>query len=120
MTTLLAALTLVTMSSSAGSEIEAPMPEILSPHEYLFAQYPALARRFDCVIRRESGWFSDAQNPRSGAAGLTQMLMSTWLSTPPGRRGESRFNPYSNIDGAAWLVTDGGGWRHWSATVGGC
>jgi hypothetical protein len=109
--------------------VEAPVPALLpdtptvsspSPKAYLYSAYPALARRFDCVIQRESRWDPSAQNPRSGAAGLTQMLLSTWMTTPSGKRGESRFNAFSNIDGAAWLVTSGGGWRHWAATVGGC
>lgn len=100
-------------------EVE-PVAEILSPREYLFTMYPALARRFDCVIRRESGWYAAAQNPRSGAAGLTQMMMETWLSTPQGKRGESRFDAYANLDAAAWLVNYGGGWGHWSQTIGGC
>lgn len=103
-----------------ASEIAAPAPEILSPHQYLYTTYPTVAQKLDCVIRRESQWIPSAQNPRSSAAGLAQILLSTWLSTPPGQRGESRYNAYSNIDGAAWLVTDGGGWRHWAATAGGC
>ena len=97
---------------------EAPTP--LSPYQYLYASYPSLARRMDCVISRESKWTPSATNPRSGAAGLAQFLLSTWLTTPPGRAGASRYDPYANIDGAAWLATHGG-WRHWTVVqVGFC
>jgi soluble lytic murein transglycosylase-like protein len=99
----------------------APAPAVvLSPRSYLYASYPGIAPRMDCVIRRESGWDPDAKNPRSSAGGLAQILDTTWMTTPQGKRGESRFNAYSNIDGAAWLAMYGGGWRHWTATVGGC
>ncbi len=123
------ALLLQSLSSDGSPEalatdaeiVEAPVAAVtLSPRQYLFATYPSIAPRLACVIQKESRWDPGAQNPRSGAAGLTQMLLSTWLTTPPGRRGERRFNAYSNLDGAAWLVSYGGGWRHWAATIGGC
>ena len=95
-------------------------PPVLTPYRYLYVTYPTVAPRLDCIIQKESRWDPSAQNARSGAAGLTQMLASTWATTPQGKRGESRFNPYSNIDAAVWLATVGGGWRHWAATVGGC
>jgi len=120
----LAGALLLSSLSSDGAPVleteEVPVPAVLSPRQYLFASYPSIAPRMACVIQKESRWDPVAQNPYSGAAGLTQILLSTWLTTPPGRRGESRFNAYSNLDGAAWLVTAGGGWRHWAATIGGC
>src|SRR5215510_7756057 len=73
---------------------EVPQPVVLTPRAYLYAMYPLLAPRLNCVINRESRWDPSAVNPRSGAGGLTQMLLSTWLTTPPGKRGESRFNAY--------------------------
>ena len=88
-------------------------PVVLTPYQYLYATYPFLARRMDCVITRESRWDPGAVNRRSGAAGLAQFLLSTWYTTPPGIAGASRFDPYANIDGAAWLATHGG-WRHWT------
>lgn len=101
--------------------VETPVaPPVLTPYRYLYATYPSVAPRLDCIIQKESRWDPDAQNPRSGAAGLTQIMAGTWATTPQGRRGESRFNAYSNIDAAVWLATSGGGWRHWAATVGGC
>lgn len=114
------------LASSDGSapvddeSVVVETPPVLTPYAYLYATYPSVAPRMACVIQKESQWDPGAQNQRSGAAGLTQMLASTWATTPQGKRGESRFNPYSNIDAAYWLVTVGGGWRHWAATVGGC
>src|SRR4249919_2022838 len=85
-----------------GGPVAAPMPEVaqepenepeaareppLSPYEYLYAVHPRTARRLDCVIQRESRWTASAVNPRSGAAGLAQFLMSTWRSTPQGKAG---------------------------------
>jgi len=35
---------------------------------------------FDDLIKRESGWNSEAQNPNSTAYGLAQFLNSTWNS----------------------------------------
>jgi hypothetical protein len=99
-------------------DVEAP-PEPLSPRDYLYASYPQIARRMDCVISHESRWYSGAVNPRSGASGLAQFLASTWRSTPPGRAGASVFDPYANIDGAAWLARYGGGWTHWVVVLNG-
>jgi hypothetical protein len=87
-----------------------------SPYAYLYATYPRLARRMDCVIQHESRWAAGAVNPRSGASGLAQFLRSTWLSTPQGKAGQSVFDPYANIDGAAWLATNVG-WRQWDAVT---
>ena len=96
---------------------EAQVP-FLSPYDYLYAVYPGLARRMDCVIVRESRWDPGAYNRSSGAAGLLQFLLGTWLSTPQGKAGASRYDPYAAIDGAAWLIThDAKSWRHWSPVL---
>ena len=94
---------------------EAPevAPEPLSPRQYLFATYPRLAPRMACVIQAESRWVPTARNPRSGASGLAQFLASTWRITPQGKAGLNVFDPYANIDGAAWLATNVG-WRQWT------
>jgi hypothetical protein len=94
---------------------EAPGPA-QSPYEYLYAVYPRLARRLDCVIQHESRWTADEVNPRSGASGLAQFLRSTWLSTPQGKAGQSVFDPYANIDGAAWLAINVG-WSQWTVVT---
>jgi soluble lytic murein transglycosylase-like protein len=90
-----------------------PAPEPLTPRQYLFATYPRLAPRMACVIQAESRWVPTAVNPRSGASGLAQFLRSTWRITPQGRAGLNVFDPYANIDGAAWLATNVG-WRQWT------
>ena len=99
----------VTETAEAVDEPEV-VPAALTPYQYLYATYPSLARRMDCVITRESKWDTWAVNRRSGAAGLAQFLASTWSRTPFGHL--SRHDPYANIDGAAWLATYGG-WQHW-------
>ena len=92
-------------------EAEGPF---LSPYEYLYAMHPRIARRMDCTIARESRWTPSAVNPRSGASGLAQFILSTWRITPQGQAGMSRFDPYANIDAAAWLVTNTRqSWGHW-------
>ena len=106
-------------SEPIADEVEETVPA-LTPRQYLYASYPALARRLDCVIARESRWDPAAVNRRSGATGLAQFLLSTWYTTPPGRQGLSRLDPYANIDGAAWLATNRG-WQHWTVVnVGYC
>lgn len=95
-------------------------PPPLTPYQYLYATYPSIARRMDCVISHESKWDAGAVNRRSGASGLAQFLLSTWYTTPPGKAGLSRLDPYANIDGAAWLARFSG-WQHWTVVrVGYC
>lgn len=92
----------------------APEALKIDPHSYLYASYPRLARRLDCVITRESRWQPDAYNPRSGAAGVAQFLYGTWLSTPQGKAGASRYDPFASIDGAVFLIeNDRKSWGHW-------
>ena len=99
-----------------GEELEPPdVAPPATPYEYLYAEYPEVARRMDCVITRESRWTSGAYNRSSGATGLAQFLWSTWLTTPQGKAGLSRFDPYANIDGAVWLAKYSPPyWRHWT------
>ena len=102
------------------NETEVAEVPFLSPYEYLYAMHPRIARRMDCVIQRESRWTPGAVNRRSGASGLAQFLRSTWATTPQGKAGASVFDPYANIDGAAWLATNVG-WRQWQVvTLGYC
>lgn len=102
------------------AEVTEAEPEPLAPWDYLYATYPRLARRLDCVIARESHWNAGAYNPRSGAAGLAQFLLSTWYTTPQGKAGGSRYDPYAAIDGAAYLIlNDSKSWRHWVPVLNG-
>ena len=88
-----------------------PEPVVLpSPRAYLYAQYPGLARRLDCMIQLESTWDPGA---RAGPyIGLAQFDLPTWLETPEGRLGLSRYDPYASIDAMAWGVTHLG-WGRW-------
>lgn len=109
-----AAVLLQTLFGSGVQEEEEPEVAPATPYEYLYAEYPEVARRMDCVITRESRWTSQAQN-RSGATGLAQFIYSTWMTTPQGKAGLSRFDPYANIDGAVWLAKYSPPfWRHWT------
>ncbi len=84
------------------------------PHAYLYASYPRYARRLDCVIRRESQWKPAARNA-SGATGLAQFILSTWLSTPQGKAGASRTDPIASIDASVYLIEETPqSWRHWT------
>lgn len=85
-------------------------PTNLSPREYLYSAYPAIAPTLDRIFQCESGWDPGAKNPRSSASGLGQDLNTTWANTPQGRAGLSVLDPYANIDGNAWLYTRSGAW----------
>lgn len=93
--------------------VEAPAPVVvLSPREYLYANYAA-ARKLDCMIRLESTWQPWA---RSGPyLGLAQFDVPTWMSTPQGRAGLSRTDPYASIDAMAWGVVHLG-YGRWPVT----
>ena len=72
-----------------------------------------------CIIAHESKGNPDAKNPRSTAAGLFQFLRSTWDRVPTSITGGSYdsgrvYNPEASTAAAAWLVYEGGGWRHWT------
>ena len=85
----------------------------LSPHAYLYATYPSLARRLDCMIQGESSWLPWA---RSGPyLGLAQFDYPTWLETPQGRAGRARTDPYAAIDAMAWGVRNLG-YGRWPVT----
>ena len=75
------------------------------------------------IMRCESGGNPNATHPGSGAAGLYQFLVGTWLwaSRNAGWEGASRYNSEANVASAAWLVQQSidtnhprGPWGHWS------
>lgn len=74
--------------------------------------------RMAAIIWRESRDRPWAKNRSSSAGGLAQFLLSTWNSTPCGKAGLSRFDPYAATVCMAWTVRYGGGWRHWQLTDG--
>jgi hypothetical protein len=88
----------------------------LAPRQYLIAvgeiATPArppdsLDRLVSCLEWFESRGDPGAVNPRSGAAGPLQFLLGTWLSTPQGRAGLSRFDPAAARAAARWMVSVG-------------
>lgn len=99
------------VSQSAGDETvpDAPLP---TPHEYLYAEYPALAPVLDCMIRLESTWNPYARGAGGRYVGLAQFDYATWLETPQGQSGLSRTDPYASIDALAW-GTGHLGWGRW-------
>lgn len=88
-----------------------PVPVLTSPRDYLYASYPALSRRLDCMIKRESEWLPYASNGRH--QGLAQFDYPTWLETPQGQAGWSRYDPYASIDAMAWGVVHLG-YQRWT------
>jgi hypothetical protein len=64
-------------------------------------------RRIACLIRYESGGNPNAVNRSSGAAGLAQFLLSTWLTTPQGKAGLSRFDPVAAREATRWMLAQG-------------
>jgi hypothetical protein len=67
----------------------------------------------DCLSWAESRNVPTAVNPRSGASGLFQFLLSTWMTTPQGRAGYSRFDPVASREATRWMIGQGRG-REWS------
>jgi hypothetical protein len=98
----------------ASIGVEAP-EKALSPRVYLYASYPRLARRLDCMIFRESSWNASASAVRGRYIGLAQFDLPTWYETPQGRAGASRYDPYASIDAMAWGV-EHLGYGRWPVT----
>lgn len=69
--------------------------------------------RLACIAWAESHNDPNATNRYSGAAGLFQFLLSTWLTTPQGRAGLSRYDSAAATTAAAWMVSVGR-IREWS------
>lgn len=97
------------------AEVEEAPAEPLTPLRYLYASYPHMARRLDCMIRLESTWNPSASGYRGTYIGLAQFDLPTWLSTPTGRSGASRYDPYASIDAMAWGV-EHLGYGRWPVT----
>jgi hypothetical protein len=97
------------------AEAEEPVAAVpLTPQAYLYATYPRLARRLDCMIMRESSWRASADSNRP-YVGLAQFDYATWMETPPGKAGRSRYDPYASIDAMAWGV-EHLGYGRWPVT----
>jgi hypothetical protein len=114
MSVLLAAMLLIGQAVSAEDEVQVE-EAVLTPREYLYATYPGQARRLDCMIRGESTWKPGAVGYRGWYVGLAQFDSGTWMETPQGRAGLSRYDPYASIDAMAWGVTHLG-YGRWPVT----
>lgn len=68
----------------------------ITPQEYLREQAGPDFELLNFIIICESGWKTNAQNPRSSAGGLFQFLDSTWNRTAS--PGWEKYDPYRNID----------------------
>ena len=83
---------------------------------YFAPEHVDLALR---IISCESGGDPNAQNPRSGAAGLFQHIPRYWEArvAAAGMPGGSIFDPIANVAASAYLAYSDG-WGHWSASAG--
>lgn len=68
---------------------------------------PVIDPRVACIVRVESRGDPGATNPRTGAAGLGQFLYGTWLTTPQGQAGFSRYDPDANLAAISWMLAVG-------------
>ncbi len=84
--------------------------------EVFFA--PSDVDRALAVMTCESRGDPSAKNTSSSASGLFQHLASLWPSraAAAGYGGVDVFDPVANVAVASWLVSEGGGWRHWNAS----
>jgi hypothetical protein len=82
-----------------------------------FGDNEALLASARKVASCESGYWPDALNRSSGAAGLFQ-VMPSWASRYEQVTGtpyyDGRFDPDANAMFSRWLVDSTGGWSHWS------
>jgi hypothetical protein len=70
------------------------------------------------IISCESGGDPNAQNRRSGAAGLFQQIPRYWEErvAAAGMPGASIFDPIANVAASAYLAYSDG-WSHWAASA---
>jgi hypothetical protein len=80
------------------------VPPPATPRAYLYATYPGLARKLDCMITLESSWDPTASGAGGIYIGLAQFDRPTWLETPQGKSGYTRTDPIASIDAMAWGV----------------
>jgi len=68
----------------------------------------------------ESRWDPAVTNRSSGAAGLFQHIPSFWSerAAAAGWAGANVYDAHANTAVSAWLVYEGGGWIHWTASQG--
>src|SRR5262252_3434131 len=81
-------------SQAAGTTLPSRLPAVASP-------------RIECIVHYESGGDPNAYSRSSGAAGLGQFRLGTWMSTPQGRAGLSRYAPAAARAAMAWMLSQG-------------
>ena len=87
-----------------------------SPRDYLYAQYPDLAPRLDCIASRESEWQNVPNVRGSGAFGPFQFLRGTFSSTATGAAGGDWGDPWDQVDAAADMLRAGRA-REWAVVA---
>ena len=97
------------------SEREEHWSPVIRSYAEAFGADAELALR---IVRCESGFNPDAQNPTSSASGLFQFINSTWESQSQ-KYGVSteKNDPYGQIEVATRMLADGGK-SHWLASAG--
>ncbi len=109
--------TTVTYPAPSGADQDAFDALVVGPWAGLVEAHfaPSDAARALQVIWCESRGDASATNGSSGAAGLFQHLPRFWeeRSTAAGIPGANIYEPTANATVAAWLVYQGGGWKHW-------
>jgi len=86
-------------TTAASSTSESTSVEVAAPDP--------LDRLVDCLAWAESRGDPQAYNRTSGAAGLLQFLYGTWLGTPQGQAGFSRYDPVASRAAAKWMIGQG-------------
>lgn len=77
--------------------------------DYWCAAYQVSCADMHSIAECESTYGRDpnAYNGSSGFWGAFQFHLSTWLSTPPGQRGELATDDWAAAEGAAWMLLVG-------------
>jgi hypothetical protein len=96
-------------SSLSEAEVRGVLALFFNPEDIELALHVAFC---------ESRWNPSATNPTSGAAGLFQQIPGFWAdrSSSAGWTGADIYDPHANAAVSAWLVYEGGGWVHWTAS----
>ncbi|HXI15229.1 MAG TPA: transglycosylase SLT domain-containing protein [Chloroflexota bacterium] len=88
------------------------IPELIDAAAY---RWGVSAARMRCIAWRESTYRPWVTSP-GGHRGLFQFADRTyqWASWNAGVGGSSPYDPYAAAESAAWLMSQPGGFQHWS------
>lgn len=107
---LMGAVLFLQMSTSvvlADDEGEEPVAEQEPTVQIAPPLNPGVEALLDCISWAESRDTPSAYNPKSGAAGQFQFTYPTWMETPQGRAGMSRYDPVAARSAARWMIGQG-------------